>query len=114
MSIALSQSGTSTLASARAVAEQARASWEQVKAMAAADRMGAAATKTVQPANKLVQTPFQIREEVMTERGVDRLDLMRMGAQARLEAEISIDAEARERARQAQIKTTGNFIDLKA
>jgi hypothetical protein len=114
MSIALSHSGTSSLASARAVAERARSNWEQVKAMAAADRMGAQATKTVQPANKLVQTPFQIRDQVMAERGVDRLDLMRMGAQARLEAEISIDAETRERARQAQIRTSGNFLDLKA
>jgi hypothetical protein len=114
MNTTLSQFGAAPQATAHAVAQQARANWDQAKAMAAVDRMHTQAVKTVEPAKKLVQTPLEIREEVMTERGIDRLDLTRMGAQARLEAEISIDAEARERARQAKIKTTGNFVDLTA
>ncbi len=114
MNTPLSQFGAATpQASAFAVAQQARANWDRVKAMAAADRMHGEAVKTVEPARKLVQTPLEIRAQVMAERGVDRLDLTRMGAQARLEAEISIDAEARDRARQAKIKTEGNFVDLK-
>ena len=114
MNTTLSQFGAAPQATAHAVAQQARANWDRVKAMAAVDRMHAEAVKAVQPAVRLVQTPLEIRAEVMAERGVDRLDLTRMGAQARLEAEISIDAEARDRARQAQIKTRGNFIDLTA
>jgi hypothetical protein len=112
MNTVLSQSGAAPQASAYAVAQQARANWDRVKAMAAADRMHAEAVKTVQPAAKLVQTPMQIRAEVMADRGIDRLDLQHMGAQARLEAEISIDAEAR--ARQARTRDMGNFVDLKA
>ena len=46
--------------------------------------------------------------------GLDRRDLIKLGAQARLEAEISIEAETRKRARQAQVRSQGAFLDLKA
>jgi hypothetical protein len=114
MKTTLSQFGAPTAGTAHAVAQQARANWERVKAMAAADRTQLAAAQAVQPAGKLVQTPLEIREEVMAERGLNRRDLVQLGAQARLQAEISIDAEARERARRAQMRTTGVFLDLKA
>src|SRR5436190_23330525 len=83
------------------VADQARANWQQVQAMAAADRTNAQDERAVRPTGKLVETTSQIREQVMAERGVDRLDLMRLPAQARLEAEISIAVEAAARAREA-------------
>ena len=114
MSSGLTQFGAVSQATAFAGALEARANWERTKAMAAADRMHTEANRTVQQAVKLVQTPLQIRAQVMAERGIDRLDLMRLGAQARLEAEISIDSEARERARQAQTRTTGVLFDLQA
>ena len=114
MNTTLSQFGAAPQATAFAVAQQARANWDRVKAMAAVDRMHTEAVKTVQAPAKLEPTPLEIRAEVMAERGVDRLDLTRMGAQARLEAEISIDTEARERARQAKVKAEGNFVDLTA
>jgi hypothetical protein len=112
MSMGLSQSDAGTRVSAYAVAQRARASWEQVKAMAAADRMQVEAARVVNPAPKLVETPAQIREQVMADRGLDRRDLAELGAQARLEAEISIAAETARRARDAKIKSQGNFVDL--
>jgi len=113
MNTTVSHIGATPRASAYAVAQQARASWEQVKAMAAVDRMSATETRVVQPPIKAVETPLQIRDQVMADRGVDRLILVKMSPQARLEAEISINAETAQRAKQAKIQTTGNFVDLK-
>lgn len=113
VSNSLSHIGATPRASAYAVAQEARANWERVKAMAAADRMGVTETRVVQPALRAVDTPAQIRAQVMADRGVDSLALMHMSAQTRIEAEISISAETAERARKAQIRTTGNFVDLR-
>ena len=110
MSLGLTQIGASTRETAFAVAQRAREQAQQVRA--AADRMRAEATRVVQPASKLVETPAQIRGQVMAERGVDRLQLVRLNAQARIEAEISINAETADRAHKAEIRTTGNFLDL--
>jgi hypothetical protein len=112
MSMGLTHSDTPARQTAFAVAQQARANAEAARA--AADRMrSAGGPGAVQPAIKVVESPAQIRDKVMADRGVDRLDLLRLGPQARLEAEISIQAETAERARQAEIRTTGTFIDLK-
>ena len=108
----LTHSDTATQGTAFAVAQQARANAQQARA--AADRMRAGAPGTVQAAVKVVENPAQIRAQVMAERGVNRLVLLRLGAQARLETVISIEAETAERARQATVRTTGNFVDLKA
>ena len=113
MNTRVSHIGATPRASAHAVAQEARANWERVKAMAAADRMGVTETRVVQPAMKVVDTPAQIRAQVMADRGVDSLTLMHMNAQTRIEAEISISTETAERAKKAQIHTTGNFVDLK-
>ena len=82
-------------------------------ALAATDRMRAQALRSVQPANRTVESRDQIRDQVMAERGVDRITLLKLTPQARIEAEISVNAETTLRARQAQIRTTGNYIDLK-
>ena len=82
-------------------------------AMAAADRLRGQATRAVSPAVKVVETPLEIRDQVMAERGLNRLDIIKLSGQARLEAEISINAETNQRTRQAQIRTTGNFVDLR-
>ena len=82
-------------------------------AFAAADRMRAQALRAVQPANRAFETPDQVREQVLADRGVDRIALMGLNAQARLEAEISINAETTQRVRQASIRSTGNYIDLR-
>ena len=86
---------------------------EAALAMAAADRMRGQATRAVSPAVKVVETPLEIRDQVMAERGLNRLDIVKLSGQARLEAEISINAETNQRTRQAQIRTTGNFVDLR-
>jgi hypothetical protein len=112
MSSGLTQFGATVRESAYAVAQRARANAEQARA--AADRMRAEAFRAVEPAVKVVETPAQIRAQVMAARGVDRLALLALNAQARIEAEISINAETAARARQAHIRTTGNFVDLKA
>ena len=75
--------------------------------------MRAQALRSVQPANRTVESRDQIRDQVMAERGVDRVTLLRLAPQARIEAEISVNAETALRARQARIRTTGNFIDLR-
>ena len=82
-------------------------------AFAATDRMRAQALRSVQPANRTVESRDQIRDQVMAERGVDRVTLLRLAPQARIEAEISVNAETALRARQARIRATGNFIDLR-
>ena len=112
MSIGLSRFGASLPISALAVAERARANAQQVRA--AADRMRGEAVGAVQPPNRLTENRLEIREQVMADRGLDRLALMRLNAQARIEAEISINAETADRARQGQIRTTGCYLDLKA
>ncbi len=86
---------------------------DTVLAMAAVDRMHAQTTRAVTPPVRMVETPLQVRDQVMAERGLSRLDIVRLSGQARLEAEISINAETNQRARQAQIRTTGNFVDLR-
>jgi hypothetical protein len=60
----------------------------------------------------VLETPAQIREQVMADRGLVGRDLLKLGPQARLEAEISIMAETARRAGQADIQSTGNFVDL--
>ena len=82
-------------------------------AYAATDRLRVQSMRTVQPANRAVESRDQTRNQVMAERGVDRVTLMRLSPQARIEAEISLTTETALRARQAQIRTTGNFVDLK-
>lgn len=112
MSFVSSQIGARGLSAAFAVAQQARASAEQVRA--AADRMRIEGTREVAPVDKLSETRADIRRDVMAERGVDPRELARMGAQARLEAEVSINRETEARARKAGIKATGVYLDLTA
>ncbi len=113
MSLGLTQIGAHLQGMAYVMAEQARLSSQQQTARSAADRMRADQTRAVEPVRRLVETPTQIRAQVMAERGVDRLDLMRLGPQARIEAEISISAEAAQRAARARQSHTGAFIDLR-
>jgi hypothetical protein len=74
--------------------------------------MRAEAGRSVAPPNKLVETPSDVRARVIAARGMDPLRLLRLPPLARLEAEISINAETVARAREARIRTTGNFVDL--
>lgn len=112
MSLGLTQFGASLQGMAYAVAGQTQFVSQQQAARTVADQAQATDIRTVQPARRLVETPTQIRAQVMAERGVDRLDLMRLGAQARLEAEIAIAAEAAVRAAKAR-KTLGARLDLR-
>ena len=114
MSMGLSQLGASTRALAFAMAQQGRVDMREVLAVAAADRMQAGALKAVQPPMDSYRTTDQIRDRVMTERGVDRVTLMHLGPQARIEAEVSINAAAAARARQAAPRATGNLLDIRA
>jgi len=92
------------------VAQRAREN--AAAARAAADRMRAEATRAVETPDKLTESPAEVRAEVMSERGTNAAALMRLPPLARLEAEISISAETAARAAKAQIRTTGNFVDL--
>lgn len=83
------------------------------QAYAATDRLRAQALRSIQPANRAVESRDQIRDQVMAERGVDRITLISLSPQARIEAEISLTAETARRARQAEIRTTGAFVDLR-
>ena len=98
---------------ALAVAEAARANWGQTQTMAALDRMNVQPARRVEPSVKVIETPAEIRSKVMAERGVDQLELLRLGPQARLEAEVSIDRETAARAHKARSEGLGTLVDLK-
>ena len=110
MSTGVTHSGATLRETAFAVAQRARENADTART--AADRMRAEAARGIAPPNKLVEAPSEVRAKVMAERGVNRLELMRLPPLARIEAEISIDAETAARARKAGIRTTGNFVDL--
>jgi len=110
MSFGLTQIGATLPASTFAVVARRV---DAKTAVDAVDRMGADAIRAVQPSVRVVDTPVQIRAQVMADRGVDSLTLLRLSPQARIEAEVSINAEAAQRARQAQIRSKGNFLDLR-
>jgi hypothetical protein len=111
MSMGLSQNGTTQRASAFAVAQQARANAQAIRA--GAERLRAIGPDNVLPPIKVVQSPAEIRAKVMEERGLDRRDMVQLGPQARLETEISIQAETEERERQAKLRDKGALFDLK-
>lgn len=113
MSIGLTQFGASLQGMAMAMARETRAASQQATGMAARDRMKADAARAVEPSQGLAESPSEIRARVMAERGVDSLVLMRLGPQARIEVEISINAETAQRARQSTILSTGTYIDLR-
>lgn len=82
-------------------------------AFAAADRMRAKSLRAVQPANPAVESRDQIRDRILAERGVDRITLLKLTPQARIETEISIMIETARRTPPAPIRATGNFVDLR-
>ena len=82
-------------------------------AFAATDRMRAQSLRAVQPANPAVESRDQIRDRILAERGVDRITLLKLTPQARIEAEISVTIETARRTQQAPIRATGNFVDLR-
>jgi hypothetical protein len=99
MSISLTHLGASVRGLAYAMAQGGRVNGQQVLATAAADRMAAGALMRVQP----VSGAAEAREQVMAERGIDRVTLLSLGPQGRLQAEASIEAAAAGRARQARL-----------
>ena len=111
MSTGLIQSGATPRETASAVAQRARESAQAARA--GADRMRAGSDRAVEPPNRLADAPSDVRAKVMSERGMDRAALLRLSPLARIEAEISINAETAARADKARIRTTGNFIDLR-
>lgn len=82
-------------------------------AFAAADRMRAQSLRAVQPANPTVESRDQIRDRILAERGVDRITLLKLTPQARIEAEISVTIETARRTPPAPIRATGNFVDIR-
>jgi hypothetical protein len=82
-------------------------------AFAAADRMRAKSLRAVQPANPAVESRDQIRDQILAERGIDRITLLKLAPQARIETEISITIETARRTPPAPIRATGNFVDLR-
>ena len=111
MSTGLIQSGASPRETASAVAQRAREN--AAAARAGADRMRAGGGRAIEPPNRPADAPADVRAEVMSERGLDRVALLRLPPLARIAAEISITAEAAARAQMAEIRTTGSFIDLR-
>jgi hypothetical protein len=83
----------------------------------ALDRMHAESLRAVRPVAEPRRQRDQIRDQVLADRGLDRIDLFKLGPQARLEAEISIDAETAWRAREArardQVRATARFVDIR-
>lgn len=114
MSTPVSHTGAIETATAWIAAYGASASRSAPRsASAAVDRMHVDPTRAVRPAARLVETPSQLRDEVMADRGVTRRDLVQLSPQARLEAEISIQSETRARARETRVRSEGVFVDLR-
>ncbi|WP_397401688.1 hypothetical protein [Phenylobacterium sp.] len=82
-------------------------------AFTASDRMRAQSRSAVQPANPFVESRDQIRDRILAELGVDRITLLKLNPQARIESEISIMIETARRTPPAPIRATGNFVDLR-
>jgi hypothetical protein len=89
-----------------------RRSWTEVAA-ARLEAANVTAAKPVQPTPNAGEAREQIREQVMAERGVDLLDLYRMGSQQRIRTEAAIMAEMALRAAQSRARQTAQFVDLR-
>jgi len=79
----------------------------------ATQRPNVTAAKAVAPTPNPAEAREQVREQVMVERGVDLLDLYRMGSQQRIRTEAAIVAEMAVRTAQARGRETAHFIDLR-
>ena len=71
------------------------------------------AVKPDRPSANAYQARENIRQQVMAERGVDLLDLYRMGSLRRIRTEAAIAAETADRTRRAQQPGLGTLIDLR-
>ena len=80
---------------------------------ATTDRLRAPAPRVVQLTGLAAASRDQIRDQVLAERGVDRITVLKLTPQARLEVEISVATETARRAHPAQARATGTLIDLK-
>lgn len=82
-------------------------------AYATTDRLRARAQRVVQPNGLADESRDQIRDQVLAERGVNRITVLKLTPQARIEVEISVITETARRAHPVQARTTGTLIDLK-
>ncbi len=109
MSLGLSHIGATPKSPAYAAAPAVRA--QGSAAPKAEETPNVSVIKPVRAADNAFQAREQIREQVMAERGVDLLELYRMGSQERIRTEAAITAETA--LRSARARDTANFIDLR-
>jgi hypothetical protein len=109
MSSGLTHSGAIARGLAYAPAKDLRA-WGRE---AEGQRANVTAVKPVRPAPNAAEARERVREQVMAERGVDLFDLFKMGSQERIRAEAAIMTETMVRTRQAQVRATANFVDIR-
>ena len=109
MSSGLTHTGAIARGLAYAPAPELRV-WSQGRP---AERANVTASKPVTPMPNAAEAREQVREQVMVERGVDLLDLYRMGSQQRIRTEAAIMAEMALRTAQARGRETAHFIDLR-
>lgn len=87
------------------------------RAMAAVDRMHAQTLRAVAPPADAAPVRDRIRDEVLADRGLDRIALSKLGPQARLEAEISVDIETARRLQHAgavsPARAVGGLVDIR-
>ena len=69
--------------------------------------------RPVTPAETPLEVREKVRQQIMAERGVDMLSMYRLGSQERIRAEAAILTETALRTRQARVKETGAFVDLR-
>lgn len=114
MSLGLTHNGAIARGLAHPPAPAAR-SWAEP----AAQGFIVSAVKPVAPAANTAETREQIRDQIMAERGVDPMSLFQLSSQDRIRAEAAIMVETAKRAlaaqnqERAQVRSTGNFIDLR-
>ena len=112
MNSGLSQLGATPFSPAYAAAAAAAARAEAT-AQGAGNTPAVSAVKPDRPSANAYQARENIRQQVMAERGVDLLDLYRMGSLRRIRTEAAIAAETADRTRRAQQPGLGTLIDLR-
>lgn len=112
MSSGLTHSGAIARGLAYAPASASR-SWGQ------ASDVRVSAVKPTPPVENIAEAREQIRDQIMTERGVDPQSLFKMGSQDRIQTEAAIMIETAKRSLIAQnqqraiVRPTANFVDIR-
>lgn len=119
MSLGLTQIGATPRSAAYALTPAVRAPGVDGSAAPSEQQFQVSAVKPVAPAPGASFARDQIRDQVMSERGVDPLSLFKLSSNDRIRAETAIRIETAMRSMQAdnqaraRVSATANFVDIR-